>query len=148
MRPFTRAVLDSVWLNRIKGVCGTCRGRRAWDKPGQTIMSSTALLGKLNDEVECDLMFYKQGHRVFYIIERSIRYGAGTEIPGKTMASILDAHHQCQMQVGPAEALYSDGGGALNNDAAKAVLMARGIELGIRARAQRATTIPARSGIL
>eukprot|EP00959_Pyramimonas_sp_CCMP1952_P457462 9474973-Pyramimonas_sp.AAC.1 len=69
------------------------------------------------------------------------------EIPDQTMTSILDAYHQCRMQFGPAKVLYSDGEGALNNDTAKAVLKARGIELKIRARGQHATTIEARNGI-
>eukprot|EP00959_Pyramimonas_sp_CCMP1952_P070080 1463109-Pyramimonas_sp.AAC.1 len=43
-------------------------------------------------------------------------------IPDKTMTSILDAYHQYWMQFGPANALYSDGEGALNNDITKAVL--------------------------
>eukprot|EP00959_Pyramimonas_sp_CCMP1952_P297893 6231495-Pyramimonas_sp.AAC.1 len=50
---------DSVRLNLIKGVCDTCRECRAWDKPGHTVMPSTASPGKFNDEVECDLMFYQ-----------------------------------------------------------------------------------------
>eukprot|EP00959_Pyramimonas_sp_CCMP1952_P171352 3580603-Pyramimonas_sp.AAC.1 len=64
------------------------------------------------------------------------------------MTSILGAYHQCWMQSGPAKAFYSNGEGALNNDTAKAVLTAKGIELRIRARGQRATTIGAKNGIL
>eukprot|EP00959_Pyramimonas_sp_CCMP1952_P463874 9485658-Pyramimonas_sp.AAC.1 len=64
------------------------------------------------------------------------------------MTSILDAYHQCWMQCGIAKVLYSDGEGALNNDAAKAVLKAEGAELRMRARGQRARTIGARSCIL
>lgn len=60
------------------------------------------------------------------------------------MTSILDAHHQCWMQFRPAMVLYSDGEGALNNDAAKAVLKAKGTEMRTRARGQHATTINAR----
>eukprot|EP00959_Pyramimonas_sp_CCMP1952_P292218 6111506-Pyramimonas_sp.AAC.1 len=52
------------------------------------------------------------------------------------------------MQFGPATVLYSDGEGALNNDAARAVLPAKGTELRARARGQRAATIEARNGIL
>eukprot|EP00959_Pyramimonas_sp_CCMP1952_P009733 203089-Pyramimonas_sp.AAC.1 len=40
------------------------------------------------------------------------------------------------------------GEGALNNDVANAVLKAKGTELRMRARGQRATTIEARNGIL
>eukprot|EP00959_Pyramimonas_sp_CCMP1952_P382662 8018310-Pyramimonas_sp.AAC.1 len=64
-------------------------------------------------------------------MDRCIRHAAGMEIPGRTMTSVLDAW-----------------GGALNNDAAKAVLKAKGTELRIRPRGQRAATIEARSGIL
>eukprot|EP00959_Pyramimonas_sp_CCMP1952_P154882 3240484-Pyramimonas_sp.AAC.1 len=61
------------------------------------------------------------------------------------MTSVLDAHHQCWMQFGLAKVRCSDGEGALNDDTAKAVLKAKGTELRIRARGQRATTIEVRS---
>eukprot|EP00959_Pyramimonas_sp_CCMP1952_P436658 9143451-Pyramimonas_sp.AAC.1 len=70
------------------------------------------------------------------------------EIPDKTMTSILDAYHQCWMQIGLANVLYSDGEGAVNNDTTKSVFMAKGTGLWIRARGQHATTIEARHGIL
>eukprot|EP00959_Pyramimonas_sp_CCMP1952_P252589 5277467-Pyramimonas_sp.AAC.1 len=139
--------LDSVRLNLIKGVCDTCRECRAWDKPGHAVMPSTALPGEFNDEVECDLMFCKQ-EQIFHIIDRCMRYATGMEIPGKTMTTILDAYHQCWMQIGPAEVFYFDGEGALNNGTAKAVLKAKGTELRTRARGQHATTTEARNGIL
>eukprot|EP00959_Pyramimonas_sp_CCMP1952_P007143 149462-Pyramimonas_sp.AAC.1 len=98
----TKASLDNVRLNLIKGVCDTCREFRAWDQPGHAVMPSTALAGKFNEEVECDLMFYKQEHNLFHTVDRCIRFGAGAEVPYKTMTSILDAYHQCWMQFGPA----------------------------------------------
>eukprot|EP00959_Pyramimonas_sp_CCMP1952_P012139 256199-Pyramimonas_sp.AAC.1 len=142
------AGLDNVRLNLIKGVCDTCRERRAWDKPGHAVMPSTALPGKFNEGAECNLMFYKQEHPIFHSFDRCIRYTTGMEMPEKTMTSILDAYHPCWMQLGPAKVLYSDGEGALNNDTAQAVLKARGTELRTRARGQRATTIKVRNGIL
>eukprot|EP00959_Pyramimonas_sp_CCMP1952_P342037 7165239-Pyramimonas_sp.AAC.1 len=96
--------LDSVRLNRIKGVCDTCRECRAWDKPGRIVMPSTALPGKFNEGVECNLMFYKQEHHIFNSIDRCVRYATGIEIPDKIMTRILDAYHQCWRwrQFGPA----------------------------------------------
>eukprot|EP00959_Pyramimonas_sp_CCMP1952_P102184 2137523-Pyramimonas_sp.AAC.1 len=82
-------------------------------------MPSTAVPGTCYEEVECDLMFYRQEHKIFHIIDRCIRSATGIEIPD-TMTSILDANHQCWVQFGPAKVLYSDGEGALNNDTAKA----------------------------
>eukprot|EP00959_Pyramimonas_sp_CCMP1952_P215841 4514670-Pyramimonas_sp.AAC.1 len=107
----------------------------AWDKPGHAVAPCTALPGKFSEEVECDLMFYKQEHRILHSIDRCIRYATGMEIPGKTMTLWT-----CKR--------YSDREGALNNDTAKAGLKAKGTELRMRARGQRATTIEARNGTL
>eukprot|EP00959_Pyramimonas_sp_CCMP1952_P293795 6144665-Pyramimonas_sp.AAC.2 len=52
----TKAGLDNVRLNLIKGVCDSCRERGAWDEPGRTPMPSTALPGKFNDRVGCDFI--------------------------------------------------------------------------------------------
>eukprot|EP00959_Pyramimonas_sp_CCMP1952_P010401 217790-Pyramimonas_sp.AAC.1 len=92
--------------------------------PGHADMPSTALPGKFNEEIECDLMYHKQEHHIFHSIDHRIRYATGMEIPDKTMTSIQGAYHQCWMQFGPAKVLYLDGEGALNNDTAKAVLKA------------------------
>eukprot|EP00959_Pyramimonas_sp_CCMP1952_P176546 3689723-Pyramimonas_sp.AAC.1 len=79
----------------IKGVRDTSRECRAWDKPGHAVIPSTALPGKSNEEVECDLMLYKQERNIFHTIDRCIRYATGMEMPDKTMTSVLDAYHQC-----------------------------------------------------
>ena len=118
----TKVGLGETRLSLIKGICDSCRECRAWDKPGNTAMPSVSLPGRFNEEVECDLFFYKQEHIVFHIIDRCIRWAAGTEIPDKTMHTVLDAYHTTWMQHGPAKILYSDGEGALNNDTAKAIL--------------------------
>eukprot|EP00959_Pyramimonas_sp_CCMP1952_P190886 3992070-Pyramimonas_sp.AAC.1 len=111
-------------------------------------MPSTAVPGKFNGAVECDLMFYRQEHNIFHSIDRCIRFATGMKIPGATMTTILDAYHQCWMQFGPAKVLYSDGEGALNNDTVKAVLEAEGTDFRMRARRQHAATIEAGNGIL
>eukprot|EP00959_Pyramimonas_sp_CCMP1952_P332932 6971763-Pyramimonas_sp.AAC.1 len=59
--------------------------------------------GKFNDEVDCDLMFYKQEHTIFHIIDRCPRSATGMELPDTSMTTILDAYHQCWMQFGPAK---------------------------------------------
>eukprot|EP00959_Pyramimonas_sp_CCMP1952_P344909 7223544-Pyramimonas_sp.AAC.1 len=47
----------------------------------------------------------------------------------KPTTSIRDAHHQCWMHFGRVRVVDSDGEGALNHDAAKAVSKAKGAEL-------------------
>eukprot|EP00959_Pyramimonas_sp_CCMP1952_P103044 2155214-Pyramimonas_sp.AAC.1 len=61
------------------------------------------------------------------------------------MTSILDAYDQCWMQLGT-EVLHSDWEGALNDNAAKAILKAKGTEQRVCARGQFATTVEPRSG--
>ena len=93
-------------------------------------------------------MFYKSEHKVFHIIDRCIRWAAATEVPDRHLNTLVDAYHTTWMRHGPAEVLYSDGEGALNNDTANAIFKGKGTELRIRVRGQHATTIEARSGIL
>eukprot|EP00959_Pyramimonas_sp_CCMP1952_P266542 5572328-Pyramimonas_sp.AAC.1 len=66
--------------------------------PGRASVPSTALPGAFNEKVECNLMFFEQERNILHIIDRCIRYATGTEIPDKTMTSILDAYHLCWMQ--------------------------------------------------
>ena len=143
-----KARLDTVRLNLIKSVCDSCRECRAWERPGNTTLPSTSLPSKFNEEVECDLMFYKNEHIVFHIIDRCIRFAACTEIPDKKMHTVLKAYITCWHQHEPAKVLYSDGEGALASDISKELLRSMGTELRIRAHGQHATTIEARHGIL
>ena len=71
---------DNSRLGLIKGVCDSCRERRAWDNFSNTAMPSTALPSSFNKEVECDLMFYKSEHQVFHIIDRCMRWAEATEV--------------------------------------------------------------------
>eukprot|EP00959_Pyramimonas_sp_CCMP1952_P115669 2418230-Pyramimonas_sp.AAC.1 len=89
-----------------------------------------------------------QEHNTFHIIDRCIRYATGVEKPDKKgcqslrcVPSVLDAIRTFQSTLLRRE-------GALNADNTKAVHKAKGTELRMRARGQRARTLKARSGIL
>ena len=104
--------LDNTRLALIKGVCDSGRECRAWEKPSNTVMPSTALPERFNAEVECDLIFYKCKHIVFHIADRCIRFAEGAEIPDRLMDTVLDAYCYTWLRHGPAKILYSDGEGA------------------------------------
>eukprot|EP00959_Pyramimonas_sp_CCMP1952_P043898 917177-Pyramimonas_sp.AAC.1 len=88
-----------------------------------------------------DLIFYKK-RAIFHIMDLCIRLAAGQEISDRERDTILDAYHYCWIAYhGPFKVLCSDGEGALNNDAAKAVMANKGATLRIRAPGQRATSI-------
>ena len=84
--------LDEVRLNLIKPIVDTCRECRAWERPGTSTLPSVSLPGRFNEEVECDLFFYKK-RIVFHIIDRCIRYSNGVEIPNKTKETVLEAYY-------------------------------------------------------
>ena len=110
-------------------------------------MPSISLPGKFNEEVECDLFFYKK-HIVFGIIGRCIRYANGLEIPNKTKDTLLEAYMDAWATNEPAMVMHCDGEGGLNNDDAREQLTSMGTELRVRASGQHATVIEARNGML
>ena len=132
MRPILAKIgLDSVRPGMLKEASDACRECRAREKPGNSTMSSVSLPSKFNDEVESDLMFYKK-HITCHICDRCIRWSAGQKIPDRTMHTIIDTYRYCRVLNEPAKVLRSDGEGALDNDAAKAILKDKGAELRMR----------------
>eukprot|EP00959_Pyramimonas_sp_CCMP1952_P233120 4871656-Pyramimonas_sp.AAC.1 len=92
MRAYMSRVGIDVRLSMIKGVVDSYRECRAWEKPGDAVMPLIPP-GKFNEEVECDLMSYKQ-HIVFHIIDRCIRWAAGqgiAECGSGLLSQLLDA---------------------------------------------------------
>eukprot|EP00959_Pyramimonas_sp_CCMP1952_P355119 7438582-Pyramimonas_sp.AAC.1 len=98
----TKAGLDSVRLNLITGVCGTCRGCRVWEKPCM---------------LSCRLLHY---------LEHSMSRGAEDDIPDKTMTNILDAHHQCSILTGKAHSITTPQRQSLRQEGIELRMRARG----------------------
>jgi len=123
------AGIDEVRLAMIKQVVDTCRECRAWQKTGHEIMPSLSLPTKLNDEGECDLMFYKR-KIAYHIIDRAIKVSDGCEILDKTSPTLLDAYVTSWVQrFGPFKIPYMDGESGMNNAEAIAELKRLGTEL-------------------
>ena len=81
-------------------------------RPGNSALPSVSRWGKFNEEVDCDLMFYRE-HAIFQILE----------IAGEAMNAITGAYtYSWRSARGPAQVLYSDGEGALNDVQAKNAL--------------------------
>ena len=53
----------------IPGVVDTCRERRAWARPGPAPTPSVDLVMKQNEQVEADIMFYKD-HLMWHMVDR------------------------------------------------------------------------------
>ena len=98
--------LDEVRLNMIKPIVDTCRECRAWERQGTSTLPSVSMPSSFNQEVECDLFFYKK-YIVFHIVDRCIRWAAGQEIPNKERDTTTDAYHDCWYKIhGESKVLY------------------------------------------
>lgn len=90
-----------------------------------------------------------RGTSHFHIIDRAIRLADGCEVPNKLTETLLEAYTTSWVQrQGPAQTLYVDGEGGLNNDTAKAELVRLGTTLRTRAPGQHANHIEARNAVL
>ena len=82
-------------------------------------------------------------------MDRGITLADGCEVPNKEKQTPLNAYTSVRYaRQGPAKYLYVDGGGAFNNDDAKAQLKRLDTELRIRAPGQHASYMESRNGIL
>ena len=70
-----QAVLDLI--HQIVDTCNVCR---KWAKPQPDSVASTALPERFNDQVECDLMFYKK-YIILHLACRCIRWQAAKVAP-------------------------------------------------------------------
>ena len=91
------AGIDEARSALIKAVVDSCRECRAWQKRGNLTQPSMSLPGKLNEEGETDLFFYKS-YIGFHIIDRAIRLSDGHEIPNKKTPALLNAYMNCWVQ--------------------------------------------------
>ena len=96
-------------LEMVPDVVDTCRECRAWQRPKQEPAPSVELTMKQNDQVQGDIMFYKQ-HLIWHMVDRAERWQAAIEVPNKTTGALCDAITKCWIQIhGPFRCLVIDG---------------------------------------
>ena len=144
------AGIEPIRLNRIKAICDSCRECKAWERPGNTVISSYNLPTKWLEVGETDLLFYKgTEHVAFHLMDRALRFGETQKVDSKTAEELQTAYLTLWYQRhGPFQTLYSDGEMAINCEETKAFLAKLGTTLRTKAPGQHAHYIEARNGIL
>jgi hypothetical protein len=129
-------------LDVIPDIVDTCRECRRWQKPGNETIASANISTKFDEDVEMDLMFYKED-TVCHCIDRASRWRATKSIADKTDQTLAEALVTAWIGIhGLMEILISDGeSGVVKGSIFLGELKSRGIELKIRAPSQHARYI-------
>ena len=77
-------------LDIIPDIVETCRDCRRWQKPGNESIASANISTKFNENVEMDLMFYKED-TVCHFIDRASRWRATKSIADKFDQTLTEA---------------------------------------------------------
>ena len=85
------ATLEKVRLDMRKPAVDTCSKRRAWQQLQQDTMPLVSLPLELNEEGECDLLFYKR-QMTSHIKDRAVKHASTCRIRDKKMHTLLDTY--------------------------------------------------------
>ena len=134
-----------VLVQQIVDTCDICRN---WSRPGPRAVTSSTVTTRFNQEVQTDLLFYKD-KVVLHMIDRTTRFTVARKVESKHLDCIIEGIMSHWVALfGPPNQLTSDQEGALSSPEAAALLEARGIKLHLLAKEQHATTVERHHAIL
>ena len=141
--------------DKVADIVDTCRECRAWQSHGPQPTPSVELCTKPDEEVEGDILFYKQ-YPIWHMIDRADRWHAAEllansidEVGFKTTERLCAAIQRCWLQtLGPFKYLIVDGESGLSSPLAKPFFDRQGITVRTRAPAQHARMIERRGAVL
>ena len=128
-------------LSLIPSVIDTCDVCRSWQRVGPKSVASARVPEAFNQEVQVDLLFYKD-HVLLHCIDACIRWSSVIKIPNREHISILEGFATGWLKLfGPPAAVISDREGALTTDQVAEWFDKKGIHLNLRARGQHCGTV-------
>ena len=132
-------------VQQIVDTCDICRN---WSKPGPRTITSSTITTRFNQEIQVDLLFFKD-KVVLHMIDRTTRFTVARRIVSKHLDSVLEGvvSHWISM-FGPPCKITSDQEGAFSSPEAAAALEARGIKLHLLAKEQHASIVERHHAIL
>ena len=136
-------------MQLIPEVVQTYKICREWAKFGPDNVCSVEIPDKINDQVECDLLFVRK-HIIFHMICRCTRWHATRSIPDKNAETLMKTIDDLWVSVhGPMRELITDcEGGIVLSDKTKQHLARKGIKLCPRGKDQHARCIQRRGALL
>ena len=82
LKMLTTAGLPKNILDMVPDIVDTCRECRIWQRPGKETQVSISVPTTFNEQVECDLMFYKK--YIIFLYRPSIAMARGADCDRKT----------------------------------------------------------------
>ena len=95
-------------LNKIEGICKTCRVCREWARPPGDNVGTTDMPDKFNQSVEGDFMF-PEGVVIFHLICRCTRWHFARVCPNRETSSVITVIAEWISIFGPMKELIIDG---------------------------------------
>ena len=81
-------------INLVDDILDTCQVCRTWSKPLPASIATATISTVFNEQVECDLLFYKK-HIILHMMCRCIRWHAAKVIPNREMPTLVQAIDDC-----------------------------------------------------
>ena len=77
-------------IDQVQSIVDTCRICRSWQDVAPKAVTSSSLCTYFNEEIQVDLMFWKQ-HIICHIIDVAVRFAAAGFVPDRLTYSVLHA---------------------------------------------------------
>ncbi|CAJ1367944.1 unnamed protein product, partial [Effrenium voratum] len=128
-------------INLVQDVTDTCRICRAWSRPGPRSMTTTTLRTRFNEEVQIDLLFYRQ-YIILHMLDVCTRWTVASLMRARDSDEITK-HMQTKWfgLFGPPTLIVCDQEGGLTTEGVGAWLERRGVALKLRAPGQHAQMV-------
>ena len=134
-----------VLVQQIVDTCDICRN---WTRPGPRTVTSATVTTRFNEEIQVDLLFYRD-KIVLHMIDRTTRFTVARRITSKHLDSVVEGIMSHWVGLfGPPNRITSDQEGALQSPEAAALLESRGIKLHLLAKQQHASIVERHHAIL
>ena len=142
-----RAGIPNQILDLIPPIVQTCKVCRNWQQHGPANVTSINIADKFNEQVECDLMFFK-GYIFFHLIDRCVRWHHAIIISDKTESECQRGIASWVQIHGPMQVLYMDSeSGVVISEQCRIWLHRQGIKLTPRAKGQQMPYIDRRTAL-
>ncbi|CAE7261221.1 pol [Symbiodinium sp. KB8] len=134
-----------VLVQQIVDTCDICRN---WTRPGPRTVTSATVTTRFNEEIQVDLLFYRD-KIILHMIDRTTRFTVARRIASKHLDNVVEGvmSHWVGM-FGPPNRITSDQEGAFQSPEAAALLESRGIKLHLLAKEQHASIVERHHAIL
>ena len=135
-------------LPLVQQITDTCTICRNWARPGPRTITSVSVTTRFNEEIQMDLLFYKD-KVILHLLDRTTRFTVARRIASRSLDCVIEGLFSFWITMfGPPLKVTSDQEGALSSPEAAAILESKGISLHLLAKEQHASIVERHHAIL